>query len=169
MLPWCAVDAVFAEVRRILKPGGVFCFTTLGPDTLREMRNAWAQVDRHEHVHSFSDMHDLGDALIRAGFSEPVLDVERIVLTYADLPGLHRDLKAIGGGNALANRSHGLMGRRTRAHLLEAYETHRHDGALPATFEIIYGQAWQSLRSRGRTDPPGEVVVPLDRLRRRTV
>src|SRR5262245_11670874 len=85
MLAWCEpLDLVLSEVKRVLKPGGVFSFSTLGPDSLRELRSAWAAADSGPHVHRMLDMHDVGDALIRAGFAEPVLDVERIVLTYRD-------------------------------------------------------------------------------------
>ncbi len=101
MLPWCEdLDAVFAEVARVLKPRGLFSFTTFGPDTLVELRAAWRAADEAAHVHPFTDMHDLGDGLVRAGFSEPVLDVSRYTLTYPDVDALMRDLKAIGAQNA---------------------------------------------------------------------
>lgn len=167
MLPWCAADALFAEVRRVLKRGGVFAFTTFGPDTLRELRQAFAQIDRHEHIHPFADMHDLGDTLMRAGFAEPVLDVERFVLTYPDLRALHRDLKSIGSVNALTDRSRGLMGRAAYERFKSAYETQRIEGALPATFEVVYGQAWQSTAPARRPDRSHETVIPLDTLRGR--
>jgi len=77
MLQWCNPDAVFAEFRRVLAPHGLLSFSAFGPDTLRELRAAWKQVDSHSHVHQFIDMHDLGDALVRGGFAAPVLDVER--------------------------------------------------------------------------------------------
>lgn len=170
MLPWCAPDRVFAEVRRVLNPGGVFSFTTFGPDTLIELRQAWAQVDRFEHVHAFADMHDLGDALVRGGFADPVLDVERFVLTYADIQALHRDLKSIGSVNALRERHRGLTTRNVYERLKSAYEPYRRDGSLPATFEVVYGQAWQStqpLRQFSEATSPGsqETKVPLSALR----
>ena len=105
MLPWCEdLDAVFAEVARVLKPRGLFTFTTFGPDTLVELRAAWRAADEAAHVHPFTDMHDLGDGLVRAGFSEPVLDVSRYTLTYPDVDALMRDLKAIGAQNASSGR-----------------------------------------------------------------
>ena len=105
MLPWCEdLDAVFAEVARVLKPRGLFSFTTFGPDTLIELRAAWRAADESAHVHPFTDMHDLGDGLVRAGFSEPVLDVSRYTLTYPDVDALMRDLKAIGAQNASSGR-----------------------------------------------------------------
>jgi malonyl-CoA O-methyltransferase len=170
MLQWCNdPDRVLRECRRVLRPGGVLHFSTLGPDTLIELRRSWQAADPvHAHVSRFIDMHDLGDALGRAGFAEPVLDVERITLTYDDARDLMRDLKAIGAHNATAGRARGLTGRQTLARMLAAYEGYRRDGKLPATYEVVFGQAWcptGPLRSRGL--PAGETVVPLSQLRRR--
>ena len=94
MLQWCDPDRVFAEFRRVLAPNGLLTFTTLGPDTLKELRSAWGQVDSHTHVNQFIDMHDIGDSLVRNGFAAPVLDVERYTLSYLDVRKLAADLKA---------------------------------------------------------------------------
>jgi malonyl-CoA O-methyltransferase len=142
MLQWCDPDAVFSECRRVLAPRGLLCFSTLGPDTLRELRSAWRQVDSNPHVHQFIDMHDLGDALVRAGFAAPVLDVERYTLQYVDVRRVALDLKATGARNAALGRARGLTGRRQFAALQAAYETFRHDGRLPATYEVVFGHAW---------------------------
>jgi malonyl-CoA O-methyltransferase len=142
MLPWCEPDAVFEEFRRVLAPRGFLTFTTLGPDTLKELRAAWAKVDSHSRVLQFIDMHDLGDALVRAGFIEPVLDVERYTLEYRDALALARDLKAVGARNATAGRLKGLTGPRKFAAMQSAYEAHRRSGRLPATYEVVFGQAW---------------------------
>jgi malonyl-CoA O-methyltransferase len=105
-LQWCNdLDQVFREFRSVLKVNGLVMLSTLGPDTLKELRWSWAEIDDDPHVHAFVDMHDLGDGLIRAGFSSPVLDVERFVLTYQDLYALMRDLKALGVANRKANAS----------------------------------------------------------------
>jgi malonyl-CoA O-methyltransferase len=142
MLQWCEPDAVFAEFRRVLAPRGALCFSTFGPDTLRELRGAWTAADSHEHVNQFIDMHDLGDALVRAGFAQPVLDVERYTLQYNDVRDLGRDLKAIGAHNVTAGRPRGLTSPRKFAAMCAAYEKHREAGRLPATYEVVYGQAW---------------------------
>jgi malonyl-CoA O-methyltransferase len=142
LLEWCDPDAVFRECRRVLAPQGLLCFSTFGPDTLRELRSAWQQVDSHPHVHQFIDMHDLGDALVRAGFAAPVLDVERYTLRYTDLRHVAWDLKATGSGNAASDRRRGLTGRARIAALQAAYETFRRDGRLPATYEVVFGHAW---------------------------
>jgi malonyl-CoA O-methyltransferase len=142
MLQWCDPDAVFAECRRVLAPQGLLSFTTLGPDTLRELRSAWSEVDSHTHVNQFLDMHDIGDALVRAGFASPVLDVERYTLTYTDVRRVAADLKATGARNATLGRSRGLTGRGRFNALTTAYESFRQDGRLPATYEVVFGHAW---------------------------
>ncbi len=145
MLQWCdPPDRAFAEIRRVLKPGGFFAFSTFGPDTLRELRSAWAEADGDNHVNHFIDMHDVGDALVRAGFTEPVLDVDRMKLTYPDALALMRDLKAIGAHNVTAGRPRALVGRARLRRMQEAYEAFRHDGRLPATYEVVYGVTWGS-------------------------
>lgn len=143
-LQWCNdLDASFAEAHRVLQPEGLLMFSTFGPDTLRELRQAASGSD-HVHVSRFIDMHDIGDAVVRAGFSAPVLDVEHFTLTYDDVAGVMRDLKAIGAHNAAAGRARGLHGRRFLQQLAQRYEQFRaEDGKLPATFEVVYGHAWK--------------------------
>ncbi len=169
MLQWCGdLDAAFGEVRRVLKPDGVFVFTTFGPDTLRELRAAWATVDRYSHVNTFIDMHDIGDALVRAGLTEPVLDVDRMTLTYKNVLSLMRDLKTIGAHNVTEGRPRGLVGRGTLKRLEAAYESARRSGLIPATYEVIYGAAWGSAGKRGASVVDGEVHIPLRAIRRRS-
>jgi malonyl-CoA O-methyltransferase len=158
MLQWCDPDAVFAEFRRVLAPHGLLSFTTLGPDTLRELRSAWGQVDSHSHVNQFIDMHDLGDALVRGGFAAPVLDVERYTLSYVDLRGVAADLKATGAHNATKGRPKGLTGPRQFAAVQSAYEVFRQDGRLPATYEIVFGHAWMPAADARRKGADGAAV-----------
>ncbi len=169
MLQWCNdPDAVFRECRRVLKPGGLMTFATFGPDTLVELRRAWAAAaDGHTHVNRFIDMHDLGDALVRSGLAEPVLDVERYTLTYATVRDLMRDLKSIGAHNANAGRPRGLTGRGAFEQMIAAYETCRRDDRLPATYEVVFGQAWCPTTPREPKGLPGEVRVPVARIGRR--
>jgi malonyl-CoA O-methyltransferase len=169
MLPWCEdIDAVFAEVARVLRPRGFFTFTSFGPDTLIELRAAWATVDGAAHVHPFTDMHDLGDGLVRAGLTEAVLDVSRYTLTYPDVGALMRDLKAIGAQNAASSRNRGLTGRGRIAAMTEAYEPYRADGVVPSTYEVVFGQAWGATGPEGRgRRGPDEVIVPVRDVRRR--
>jgi malonyl-CoA O-methyltransferase len=142
-LQWVGdLQASFKEMHRVLKPGGLFIFASFGPDTLKELRAASAGVDGHQHVNRFIDMHDVGDALVHAGFSNPVMEMEQITLTYADLPALLRDLKAIGAHTVLEGRREGLMGKLAWRKLLLNYEAFRQVERLPATYEVVYGHAW---------------------------
>jgi len=150
LLPWCDPDALFAELRRVLAPRGLLTLTGLGPDTLKELRTAWAGVDDHVHVGGFIDMHDVGDALVRAGFAAPVLDVERYTLRYTDVRGLAADLKATGARNGAAGRLKGLTSPRRFAAMRNAYEAHRAEGRLPATCEVVFAQAWAPIETRPR-------------------
>jgi malonyl-CoA O-methyltransferase len=167
MLPWCDdLDAVFAEIARVLRPRGLLTFTTFGPDTLSELREAWRGMDEFTHVIPFAGMHDIGDGLIRAGLAEPVLDVLRYALTYPDVSALMRDLKAIGAQNATVGRPRGLTGRKTLRALEAAYERHRDEGRLPASYEVIFGQAWGAVE-RGDAGRDGEFAVPIGAVGRR--
>jgi malonyl-CoA O-methyltransferase len=140
-LQWCNdLDGAFSEVARVLQPNGLFMFSTFGPDTLKELRAA--SNNGHTHVSRFIDMHDIGDALTRAGFSAPVLDVEHYTLTYDDVKSVMIDLKKIGAHNATSGRARGLQGRGFLQNLTQQYEQFRTQGKLPATFEVIYGHAW---------------------------
>jgi len=143
MLQWCEPLAVaLAEVRRVLTPSGFFAFSTFGPDTLRELRSAWAEADGYNHVNHFSDIHEVGDALVRAGLMEPVLDIDHIEVGYPDVLTLMRDLKAIGAHNATAGRPRSLAGRARLRRVEHAYERFRREDRLPATYEVIYGASW---------------------------
>jgi malonyl-CoA O-methyltransferase len=142
-IQWCNdLDQAFLEAKRVLKPNGLLMFSTFGPDTLKELRAS--SQNGHTHVSRFIDMHDIGDALTRSGFSAPVLDVEHYTLTYEDVKGVMRDLKAIGAHNATEGRARGLLGKGFLQQLTQQYEQFRKNGKLPATYEVVYGHAWKS-------------------------
>jgi len=171
-LQWAGdLARAFAELRRVLRPEGLLMFTTFGPDTLIELRRAWAAADggAHAHVSPFLDMHDIGDALVRAGFADPVMDAERITMTYASVRDLMRDLKAIGGRNALHERPRALTGRATLAAMEAAYEQARRDGRLPSTWEVVYGQAWMpaGAKAPAQQQTADGVAIPLTAIPRR--
>jgi len=154
---WCNdLPGTFVELQRVLKTEGLLMFSTFGPDTLKELRQAFRGVDEHSHLNRFADMHDIGDMLVQAGFSEPVMDMEYMTLTYDDVRGVLQDLKAIGAHNATAGRGQGLMGKNAWARLLENYEKLRRDGKLPATYEVIYGHAW---KPAARVNRDGAAII----------
>ena len=172
LLPWIAnPDALFAEVRRVLRPGGLFAFATLGPDTLHELRAASRTVDAAPRVLEFTDMPELARGLQQAGFADPVLDRDQHLLTYSSAAALFADLRALGATNRRTDRIAHLTGRARMAALSAAVETHRDSsGRLPVTCEVIYGHAWvpagDAIRGK-RGSQPAEIVVPLSSLRRR--
>ncbi|HLZ98889.1 MAG TPA: malonyl-ACP O-methyltransferase BioC [Steroidobacteraceae bacterium] len=171
MLQWSNLDAALGELRRVLAARGFLSFATLGPDTLRELRAAWARAgsphpDYHTRVSRFLDMHDIGDAMVRVGFAAPVLDVERYTLTYTEVRHLAQDLKAVGARNATIGRPKGLTGPRRFAAMQSAYEAFRIDGRLPATYEVIFGQAWGPAAAASRADETADLSISLDELKR---
>jgi malonyl-CoA O-methyltransferase len=160
------VPALFDEFRRVLRPKGYLAISTFGPDTLHELRAAWAQVDRAPHVGRFADIARIGDALMHAGFRDPVLDGEHFTLTYAEAGALMRELKAIGATNADSSRSRGLTGKTQWKRMLDAYEAFRRDGVLPATYEVIYAHAWAPEPGQPRRARGGEIAsFPIEKLR----
>lgn len=168
-LQWSqSLDHALQECRRVLSEEGVICFTTVGPDTLIELRQAWQSVDEDQvPIHQFLDMHDIGDAMIRAGFAEPVLDVERYTLTYPNLRSLLDDLKAIGATYADAQRSTSRLTRSKLKALSQSYEAHRLDGSLPLSYEVVFVQAWQPAKSARPQDGSTVAHFPANAIKRR--
>lgn len=148
-------DAALAEIARVLAPGGAFTFVTLGPATLAELREAWRSVDEGPHVAEFADMHDVGDALGRAGFAEPVLDVDTLQVAYRDVAALWRDLTALGARNCLPGRRTGLTGRRRFEAMRRALDA---GSGFTISVELVFGQCWGLPAARRR----GEVSIAPD-------
>jgi malonyl-CoA O-methyltransferase len=166
MLEWCAdPDAVFREVRRVLMAGGLFTFTTLGPDTLKELRAATTRAWNDAQIHRFIDMHDLGDALMRAGFADPVMDTETLTVTFSSLRTLVRELKDTGAVPHRPMRP-GLMGRKRFQALEDRFQLE----AAPHRFtlEVVYGHAWASNRAVPRR-AAGDIAIPVSAISRRKV
>lgn len=158
MLHWVPDPlAALHEMHRTLEVGGLLMFSTLGPDTLKELRACFP--GGHEHTLRFVDMHDYGDMLVECGFADPVMDAETLTLTYATVDDLFRDLRQNGATSALAGRRSGLMGRQEWQSVCDAYEAQRVDGRLPATVEIVYGHAW---KAAPRTTADGRAIVHFD-------
>jgi malonyl-CoA O-methyltransferase len=170
MLQWVdPLDMALSEIARVLRPGGLLLASSFGPETLNELRGAWAEADDAVHVNRFVDMHDFGSALQRAGFAEPVLDVDRHVLHYAQVADLMRQLKAIGAHNVNAGRARGLTGRGQLTKMMAAYERARTERGLPATYQVVYAVAWAPAKaSQGQRLPVAkETHVTLDAMRAR--
>jgi len=164
VLPWARPDRFFAEARRVLTADGVVMFSTLGPESLRELRLAWARADDAIHVHGFFDAQTLGDLAVAAGLEEPVLDVDRLKVSYAELSAAIRDLRAMGSTNTAGGRRRGLTGRGRWHRFVEALWQDQGEGRLALTVELIFGQAFGARRSRpARGD--GEIRVPADQLK----
>ena len=137
------LQAAFAGFRRVLRPGGLLLVSTFGHDTLHELRGAFGEADEAPHVSPFTTIADFGDALMHAGFRDPVIDRDMLVRGYDDLPALMRELRAIGATNALAQRRRTLTGRARFARAAAAYEPLRMgSGGLPASWEVITAMAW---------------------------
>lgn len=158
VLPWVAdFPACFQEVGRVLRKGGVFAFATLGPGSFAPIRSTAGSGSR---LHAFADMHDLGDALVRAGLADPVLDVDRLTITWPDAAAIRRDHVASGGGNSASDRVASLTGRARRAELLDQL---RRANGFAADLEIVYGHAWGT----GPRAPAGEFRIDADGIGRR--
>jgi len=165
-LQWCDPRQSFAEIQRVLRPDGLLMFTSLGPDTLYELRQSWAAVDDYPHVNMFYDMHDIGEAMTAAGLADAVLDTDRYTLTYQTAMALMKDLKVLGASNVNAGRRRGLTGKKALEIVAETYEQFRVDQLLPATYEVVYGHAWAGQVKQ--QNEAGKVHIPIDQIQRRT-
>ncbi|MBT8104089.1 MAG: methyltransferase domain-containing protein [Woeseiaceae bacterium] len=169
LLPWVNDPAaVFAEVSRVLRKGGVLAFATLGPDSLKQLSRAWGQVDRQIHVNQahvrrFLDMHDIGDALVTAGLVDPVLDVDHLTVKYADARKLFRDLTLSGSRNALAGRRRGLLGKGQFDRLVAALSDATPGTGIEIDLELVYGHCW----SAGPRNDPGNFRIDATAIPRR--
>lgn len=157
---------LFSELRRVMRPGAMLIFTCYGPDTLFELKQAWQSVDEHQHVNAHPDMHDIGDELLAAGFQEPVMDVEHLILEYPDVVSLMRELKSIGEQNVASERERGLTGKKRFRGMLDAYEKFGRNDKYPASYEVIYGTAFAPVEGQPLRTQGGEVVTfSVDALR----
>ena len=143
LLPWTPdPQRVFMEVARVLRKGGVFAFAGLGPDSLQELGRAWASVDVGPHVNRFPDMHDIGDGLVRAGLADPVLDVDRLHVSYENPGKFFSDLTRVGARNSLAGRARGLTGKKRFRAMAAALANGSSGGGILLDLELVYGHCW---------------------------
>ncbi len=159
-------DLVFPEWQRVLKVNGLLMFSTLGPDTLKELRGAYAEIEAahgassRKHVIDFVDMHDLGDMLVESGFEIPVMDQETLTITYQSPESLLADVRRWGAYPFGRDASPGAASRRMHKALLAALEARRRDdGTIALTFEVIYGHAWKAVP---RMTPEGHGIVRIE-------
>ena len=157
---------LFGEVRRVLRPEGAFMFSSFGPDTLFELREAWSHIDDRVHVSRFPDMHDIGDALLGAGLVDPVMDVDRQQRSYDDLRALMRWIKSIGAHNAARGRPRGLTGRGVLERLEAVYPEHTHEGRPVASWELVFGHAWGAQIPRPGSGTASEFHIPIESIGR---
>jgi malonyl-CoA O-methyltransferase len=161
-MQWCNdLDVALQNFMRVLKPGGLLMFTSFGPDTLKELRRSWQSVDTALHVNQFIDMHDVGDALVRNHFADPVMEAEIIRIQYSDVDRLLADLRDIGANVTAQGHRQGLLTARSLQCLRDAYEHYREAGSLPASYEVIYGHAWKVKADKKSPDGPKEIQVHL--------
>ena len=180
-MPDCSVDLVIAhfallrerdpiyllhEFSRVLSEEGLLLFTSLGPDTLIELRQSFLQVDRNHHVHPFTDMHDIGDWMKQLHLSDPVVDREEIILAYDDINLIFEDLKNLGATNVHEFRQRGLLSKNKWQAMLSNYEQYKTQDYFPVTLEIIYGHGWK-VKVNEDTEMQNEVFISVDSVRRK--
>ncbi|MFW2403323.1 MAG: methyltransferase domain-containing protein [Gammaproteobacteria bacterium] len=158
--------AVLTEARRVLRSPGLLIFTTFGPNSLLELGRAWATADRFSHISPFADMHNIGDALVRAGFAEPVIDSQVLTVTYGAVDSLIADLRNAGSINATVDRNRGLTGRAAAQRLYAACRAQADaDGRIPITLDVVFGIAWAGEKPP-RRNPNDPIEIPIERLGR---
>lgn len=156
LLNWLSDPAhALKEAHRVLAVDGLLMFSTLGPDTLRELRDA-LPGPLGARVHRFIDMHDIGDCLVKAGFSDPVMDMQTITLTYPDSRSLFAELRATASASASSSRPRGLTGRRAWQQACARLDALRERGRIPATLEVVFGHAW---KPAPKTTDDGRAII----------
>jgi malonyl-CoA O-methyltransferase len=159
---------LFREMNRVMKVNGCLLFSTLGPDTFKELNQAWAGINDHAHVNVFSDMHDIGDVLMAEHFLEPVMDMEYLTVHYGTLLQLLHSLKQQGVKNIHQRRNPGLTGKHSWLQFEQKYgEFRTTEGKYPLTYEVVYGHAWKG--EQRKTAQGTETIIPISAIRRREV
>ena len=142
-IQWCnKLDSVFDQVKKILRPGGLFIFSTFGPNTLNELREITENLSKEKKTNIFIGIDSISDSLMYSGFSPPILDVENFKVTYKDVRKLFFDIKGIGATNGNVSKNSGLSGKSFTKNIIKNYEIYRKNNLLPASYEVIYGHTW---------------------------
>ena len=156
MLPWVAdLTTCFADVARVLRKGGVFAFSTLGPDSMMEFREAWSRIGETDRVHVFPDMHVVGDALVQAGLADPVLDIDRLTITYPSNAELLDDLNSCGASIEPFWKDPLPENLSRLKIMMRDFQNHQDRSDLSLDLELVYGHAWGS----GPRPKPGEYRI----------
>lgn len=154
---WCPDPmAMFSEFRRVLLPDGMLLFSTFGPGPMKELRSAWSAVDTSVEFPEFPDLLEIGNALVAAGFREPVMDVDNITLSYPDLGALFRELESTGTSLLVRGWEKGPAQRNA---LENAYAPYLANGKYPLSFEIVYGVAFGPREGQPMKTPSGDVAT----------
>lgn len=166
-LQWCDdIPSVLNRWRRVLKPGGLLLFSSFGPATLSELREAWSAVDQGSHVSPFVELQQLGDWLLSSGYRDPVMSAEVLQASYAEPRSLMQELKTLGAHNGTLQRPRGLTGKQSWQRLNQAYPR-QHDGRILASWEVLYGAAWGPPEGQPVRHGQGEVATfSVEALRR---
>ena len=166
VLHWSSdIPAVLKELARIMNVNACLMFSTLGPDTFREIRETYAKIDSHAHINEFTDMHDLGDYMLKANLLDPVVDMEYLHVHYSSIEKLMNSLKSQGVKNIHSRRNKGLSGRNRIQYFKQLYhDTYQQNGKYPLTYEIVYAHAWQG--APRQTSQEKEIFIPVSMLKR---
>lgn len=165
VLHWASpLSSVFREINRVMNANGCLMFTTLGPDTFKELKMAWSGTNPYAHVNEFSDMHDIGDILMEEHFLDPVMDMELLSAHYETLPKLLSALRAQGVRNINPERNPGLTGKSAWQQFEQKYASLTTEtGKYPLTYEVVYGHAWKG--EQRNTDRGIETLFPVSQIR----
>jgi len=144
-LQWCNnLSHIFKQAKSILKPGGLFIFSTFGPNTLFELRSVTKKISNYQKTNNFLDILSIKNKLIKEGFVNPVFDSEEFCMTYKNINKLFIDLRKIGATSGFRNKEIGLSGKLFLKLISDGYREYRYDGLYPATYEAVYGYAWNT-------------------------
>ena len=145
-LHWCEeIEKIFSDIHRYLKNNGVFMFTTVGPNTLIELNNAYANIDGEQHVNSFTDMHVYGDSLLKCGFYDPVMDVENLIIEYSSFANILKSLRKTGANTVIGQKA-SYMPKESYKKLANSYKKNKGNGRFPVSYEMIYGVSWKNIK-----------------------
>ncbi len=165
VIHWGTLTSLMRELNRVMSPNGCFMFSTLGPDTFKELKQAWSSVDKYAHINSFMDMHDIGDCLLRERFLDPVVDMEYLTVHYRNLKELISSLKAQGVRNINPDRNQGLTAKGHWRDFARNYESFLIKDKYPLTYEVVYGHAWKG--EQHQLESGVETFIPISKIGKR--